>query len=370
MATNIQSFGYGTSSFAQFAFSGNDLSTYALPSGSSITGSVGSVTQLSTTSVVPTGSAGTFSTGSVTAYPGPESNDTAFGEVAFSEDAFAGSNVSLYVEVTGSGMTSTAGSVASVTGTANITPTGSTGTFSIGNAVIGIGVPVTGSSATFSVSDITIDIGVTAFPTGSAATFSTGTLLIEIGVNATGSAITSSVGSVTTYRGAETNDTAFAEDAWAAQPFAGSNQSTYVTPGGNAGTFSIGSLTITGTGLITPTGSAGTFSIGDVVIASVYDVTGNEATFSEGDVTATGGATVIPTGSVGTFSIGAVVIEIGVPVTGSEATFSIGNTTVLAGAIATPTGSVATFSTGTVNLSIWNEVDNSVTNTWTEVAKT
>ena len=90
MAEAVKSFGYGTSSFAEYAFSGADVSAYCLPTGSGITGSVGNTTITGGATFTVTGSTATFSAGSLTVYPGPESNDTAFGEVAFAEDAFAG----------------------------------------------------------------------------------------------------------------------------------------------------------------------------------------------------------------------------------------------------------------------------------------
>jgi len=180
---------------------------------------------------------------------------------------------------------------------------------------------------------------------------------------------TFSAGSVTPYPGTYTTDAAFAEFAFGAEPFAGTNVETYVIPSGSTSSFSIGTLTITGTGLITPTGSAATFSIGNATIVSTYTVTGESATFSVGSTTVTAGALVTPTGSAGTFSIGSVVIESAYTPTGSSATFSIGNTTVTGTAVVNLTGSAATFSAGTLAFSIWNKVDDDASNTWTTVSK-
>ena len=214
-------------------------------------------------------------------------------------------------------------------------------------------------------------LGTYASPTGSAATFSTTTptILLTQTVTPTGQAATFSAGSVIAYHGTQTTDSSFAENAFASMPFAGSNIQTYTIPNGSTATFSVGTLTVTGTGVITPTGSAGTFSIGSPTIVFTYTPTGEEAEFSAGSLTVTGTATVSASGSAGTFSIGSVVVESAYDATGSVATFSIGNTTVTGTAVVNLTGSAATFSVGSLSFSIWNTVDDSVSNTWSTVKK-
>jgi hypothetical protein len=214
-------------------------------------------------------------------------------------------------------------------------------------------------------------LGTYANPTGNSATGSTTTptILLTQLITPTGLAATFSAGSVIAYHGTQSTDSSFAEIAFASMPFAGTNFQTYVLPSGSTATFSIGTLTVTGTGVITPTGSAGTFSIGNSTIVSTYTPTGEEAEFSVGSPTVTGTATFTPTGSAGTFSIGSVVIESAYDATGSAATFSIGNTTVTGTAVINLTGSAATFSAGSLSFSIWNQVDDSASNTWSTVNK-
>ena len=215
------------------------------------------------------------------------------------------------------------------------------------------------------------ELGTYATPTGSSATFSIGneTVLLTQTVTPTGLGATVSAGSVTPYPGTAEVDASFAENAFASMPFAGTNFQTYIIPSGSTATFSAGTLTATGSASITPTGSSATFSVGNTTIVSTYTPTGSAATFSIGDLTVTGTALVTPSGSSGTFSIGSVVIESAYDATGSAATFSIGNTTVTGTAVINLTGSAATFSVGTLSFSIWNKVDNSVTNTWTTTKK-
>ena len=64
------SFGYGSSTWAEYAFSGAELGTYAPLTGSSATFSIGNTTIDLTQTVTPTGGSATFSIGSVTVYPG------------------------------------------------------------------------------------------------------------------------------------------------------------------------------------------------------------------------------------------------------------------------------------------------------------
>ena len=85
----------------------------------------------------------------------------------------------------------------------------------------------------------------------------------------------------------------------------------------------------------------------DARLDAVHNLTfaegGNAATFSIGTEVATGGANVSPDGS--------------------SATFSLGDETAFGGALS----GLITFSTGDLALTIWNEVDDSETSTWTLV---
>ena len=70
-------------------------------------------------------------------------------------------------------------------------------------------------------------------------------------------------------------------------------------------------------------------------------------------------------GNVATFSIGTETVTGSAPVdvTGSSATFSIGDED----AFGTAFQNLITFSTGDLTLTVWNEVDDSETSTWTLV---
>jgi hypothetical protein len=85
----------------------------------------------------------------------------------------------------------------------------------------------------------------------------------------------------------------------------------------------------------------------DAMLSVVHNLTfaegGNVATFSIGTEVATGGANVSPDGS--------------------SATASVGDETTLGESFQ----NLITFSTGDLDLTIWNEVDDSETSTWTLV---
>ena len=96
---------------------------------------------------------------------------------------------------------------------------------------------------------------------------------------------------------------------------------------------------------VTPTGVASTSSVGSVVLESRY----------------------FPTGVSSTFSVGSVILESRYFPTGVAATFGLGTVTVTGTANVYPTGVEAVFAVGDLKLTIWNGVDDSATNTWTEV---
>ena len=85
------SFGFASSAWAEYSFSGATLGTYASPTGSAATFSTTTPTILLTQTVTPTGQAATFSAGSVIAYHGTQTTDSSFAENAFASMPFAGS---------------------------------------------------------------------------------------------------------------------------------------------------------------------------------------------------------------------------------------------------------------------------------------
>ena len=90
-----------------------------------------------------------------------------------------------------------------------------------------------------------------------------------------------------------------------------------------------------------------------------------EQAFQDARLDAVHNLTFAEGGNVATFSIGTETVTGSAPVdvTGSSATFSIGDED----AFGTAFQNLITFSTGDLALTIWNEVDDSETSTWTLV---
>jgi len=91
----------------------------------------------------------------------------------------------------------------------------------------------------------------------------------------------------------------------------------------------------------------------------------SEQAFQDARLDAIHNLTFAEGGNVATFSIGTETVTGSAPVdvTGSSATFSIGDEDVFGTAFQ----NLITFSTGDLALTIWNEVDDSETSTWTLV---
>ena len=90
-----------------------------------------------------------------------------------------------------------------------------------------------------------------------------------------------------------------------------------------------------------------------------------EQAFQDARLDAVHNLTFAEGGNVATFSIGTETVTGSAPVdvTGSSATFSIGDED----AFGTAFQNLITFSTGDLTLTVWNEVDDSETSTWTLV---
>ena len=344
-------------------------------------------------SITGTGISASFSIGSITpigiieiGWGGDAWNENEWGDLSGSQPT-----------ITGQQLTSSVGTLQSVTGDAVVEPSGIILTSSIGEETAGISV--------------TVQV------TGSLESMAVGSTTIRIGVPITGNVATSSIGSTTIDEGELTGigwgrrrwgNLAWGE-AFSVAPTGQQLTSTINFPAANAftdvdvtvtsagqlsstfGTFSIqidqditvfasedqldftiGSLNITGDALVEVT-SAGslTGSIGTTIagLKTPVDVTGVQMTSSQGNFNLVQSTNEQPTGIQGTLSLGQHAEIPGqiIGVSGISMTSSLGEEGTVANALVPVTGISLTSSIGSVNIIPWQEVDLGVNNIWTEV---
>ena len=161
---------------------------------------------------------------------------------------------------------------------------------------------------------------------------------------------------------------------------------------GVSATGGIGSLTVTGTGVVVPTGQASTSALGTptILLTQVITLSSLAATGAVNAPAILGDANFAVTGVSGTISLGTATPFAGadVDVTGRVGTTSLGTVTPFAGARPTPSGVSASISnsftivvkgnasltltgvsgTGAVSSpNVWSDVDPSVSQTWSNI---
>ena len=298
-------------------------------------------------------------------------------------------------------LTSNTNDVASVTGTASVSPTANGLTSSLGDetvdtayqsgwgrgynadtgTIIGWGdnlwgtltssYALTGVSATTSAGDAVASADVTITVTGQSATTTVGDLLALVfpsGVQAA-----TSIGTYSITADATITIVAVAEpELDATTGDVAIEISPTVEPAGTLLTGSLGSSTITGDCNVTLTAEGMTSSLGEETINIDVDVDadGNALTSSEGDVTPAAGAIVTPTGQAATSAVGDATQTSSYALTGVSATVSPGNPSIEASSTLTLTGVGGTVSTGDIDITGWNVVDDSNSSiSWVEVTK-
>ena len=298
------------------------------------------------------------------------------------------------LSATGQSLTSSIGSLQSVTGNAIVQPSGqqlssSQGTtvggtsaavsvtgnlesLGVGQAVVGIGAVTSGISMTSSIGAATVDeTTLTGEGWGRAAwgEFAWG---VNYSVALTGQSLTSSIG----------NETAFTD---VTIPVTGSQISSTL---GNFSIisdigitvfaaedqldFSIGALSFDADANVTVSGVSMTSSQGTAVggLKTPVDVTGIQGTLSQGDISLVQTTIEPVSGIAATMSLGTHAEIPGqmIGVSGLSMTSALGEEGPITGdATVIPTGIQLTGSIGNSNITAWSEIDLGVSNTWTVV---
>jgi len=298
------------------------------------------------------------------------------------------------VSVTGISSSSSIGTLQSVTGDADVEPsgiqlvssqgsiisgtsalanvTGQSLTSSIGEEVIDIGVPVTGIAASTSIGATTVDdttltgegwgranwndfawgVNFSAQGTGQALTTSIGseTVTIDVTVTATGQSLTSTFGTFSVLV----------------------DQDLSITVAEHTMNTSIGSPSLVQSTNETVTGQSMTSSIGAVASGLFLDVpvTGISLTSSIGTQSLVQSTNESLTGQSMALSLGSIASlpQVLVGVSGLSLTTAMGEESAVGNALVVPTGQSLTSSTNDVNVTPWQEVDLGVNNTWQDAA--
>lgn len=233
-------------------------------------------------------------------------------------------------------------------GDANITPTSTSASSSLGSESISGGAPVdaTGFSASVSVGTASSFQSGLAEPTGFYNQVHLGSVTPSIPVDVSVTGISGTIESLTGW-----GDGPWGEFVWGGGVHADVGQ--IISPSLVQISSSTGSVTMTGTALVSPTGVAGNTLLESVLPGAGAIVTEEAITGSVGlgDESISGTANIFPTGLSGTMQLGNESIETdtGAPVTNVSAlTSSLGDESVVIDVTPTITGFSATGSTGTV----------------------
>tara|TARA_Y100000114_G_C11752550_1_gene325135 strand:+ start:502 stop:1608 length:1107 start_codon:yes stop_codon:yes gene_type:complete len=298
--------------------------------------------------------------------------------------------------ITGQQLTSSIGTLQSVTGNATVEPSGISLTSSLGEELAGISVTVqvTGSLESMAVGSTTIGIGVPV--TGNVATSSIGSTTIDeseltgigwgrrrwgnlawgeaFSVAPTGQQLTSTINFPA--------DNAFT-DIDVSVTSAGQITSTFgsfsiqidqditVFASEDQLDFTIGSSTFSGDANVSVSGISLTSSQGTTIagLKLPVDVSGIQMSSSIGNITLIQTTNEQPSGLQGTLSLGQHSEIPGqiIGVSGLQLTASVDDVTITGDGLVNPTGQQITSGIGSVNITSWQEVNPGVNNVWTEV---
>jgi hypothetical protein len=303
------------------------------PSGSSLTFSIGTPTKTGTANVTSSGNSLTFSIGTTTntgtANVTPIGNSLTFSIGTPTKTGTAN------VSPTGSVITGSVGTTTE-TGSANVSPSGSALTLSVGNvtASSNVSISVSGNSVTASIGTLSITGNSSVSPSGVVITSSAGTVVVSGNATAvlSGNLITGAIGTVTI------------------------TGSATISVNGNVITCSAGTVTVSTGGNITVnvTGSSMSFSIGTPSISGSANVstTGSSLALQAGNITISGNANVSVSGNLLTSASGTVLIvgNANVSVNGNLITSGVHSVSIGGNAIVLTTGNVITAAVGNVNI--------------------
>ena len=297
--------------------------------------------------------------------------------------------------IVGQQLTSTIGTLQSITGNANVNAVGQSLTstqgaavggasvdvevtgilqsLSIGSSVVGIGATVTGQSLTSTIGTATVDettLTGEGWGRGEWGEFAWGD---NFSVQLTGMQLTSSIGAETAITDVNVSVTSAGQLTSTFGSFSlkidqdifvlAAEDQLDITNGGVAGTSGLATVDLTGSSITSQQG----ITIGGT--KTPVDVTGIQASFTLGNFTLVQTTNESVTGQQATMSLGthAEIPDQIIGVTGLSITSSLGEEGTTGDAEVIPTGQLLTSSIGNVNITAWSEVDLGVSNTWAEV---
>jgi len=298
------------------------------------------------------------------------------------------------ISATGISLTSSIGTLESITANADVDATGSQIASSQGTSVGGssVSVSVTGISQSISVNQTITGIG--AIITGSSLSSSVGAATIDEssltgagwgranwnefawGVNysvaLTGQSLTSSIGNETSFTDVTVGVTGQSITSTQGLISLQGDFGIVVFAAEDQLDFTIGTLSFDANATVTVSGTSMTSSQGSTTggLKTPVDVTGIQGTFSQGNISLVQTTIEPVTGNAATMSLGTHVEIPGqiIGVSGLSITSSLGEEGPITGdATVIPTGIQLTGSTGSPNITAWSEIDLGVSNTWTVV---
>ena len=319
---------------------------------------------------------------------------TTWGALTWGEGVW-GEQGNISVSLTGLSLSSSIGSLSSVTGGADISPSGQALSATNAGAVGGTSanVNVSGSSASIGVGQIISGIG--SVVTGQSLSTSIGAVTIEesgltgagwgrltwgnlvwggaFSAQAAGQSLTTSIASVSA-----TADVSVSVSGFDLLTITQGLASLEIE--GNVIIFasedqldtSVGSTSITGIANVSVSGNSATTSVGQVVPEPkfVQEVTGIAMTSSLGSISLEQTTKQTVTGQAATISLGTVDPVAVYPVTTAGLlTGSVGSVSITGTANIPLTGIGLTANIGNANVTAWSEIDPGVNNVWTEVDK-
>tara|TARA_R100001086_G_scaffold174048_2_gene95512 strand:- start:16 stop:1329 length:1314 start_codon:yes stop_codon:yes gene_type:complete len=298
------------------------------------------------------------------------------------------------LSATGQSLTSSIGSLQSVTADANVSPSGIQLTSSQGTSAGGTSalVQVTGNLESLGVGQVVSGIG--ALTTGIQASFSIGQIAIDgdlltgegwgrgewgefawgdnFSVQVTGQSLTSSIGDETAFTDGTVPVTGSQIDSTFGNFSIISDVGITVFASEDQLDFTIGTLSFDADANVTVSGVSMTSSIGVTVggLKTPVDVTGIQGTLSQGNISLEQTTIEPVTGISATISLGTHAEIPGqiIGISGLSITSALGEEGPITGnATVIPTGLQLTGSIGTPNITAWSEIDLGVSNTWTVV---
>ncbi len=295
------------------------------------------------------------------------------------------------ISATGQSLTSSIGTLQSVTGNALVQPsgiqlsssqgatvggssvtvsvTGSLESLGVGQVVSGIGALTTGSSMTSSIGAATVDESTLTGEGWGRSAWGEFAWGVNYSVALTGQSLTSSIGEEAGFTDVTVSVTGQSLTSTLGLISLIGDFGTVVNAAEHQIDFTIASATTTADANVSPSGISLSGSIGQVVPEPKFiaEVTGMQATFSIGSISLVQTTNEPVTGQTITMSLGEEEQANVYPVSGSTMTSSVGSVTVVGGAGIDVSGIQMTASVGSPMITAWAEIDLGVSNTWTVV---